>query len=380
MVGNPPFLGQLREATTRDEDRRAELRARWPELGGYVDDSAAFLVAATEAVAPGGVVALLQPTSFLAARDAEGVRRVLDRAAPLVTLWSPDERVFDAAVDVCAPICRRAHATSGVRLVHGVEGRDLGEVPRPPPDSWAPLLADLDGTPRVRVTGPALASVADVTAGFRDQFYGLRGAVVEDPRGRHPLVTSGLIDPLELGWGRRPCRYDGRRWEAPAVDPAAVDPSIRAWVDARFRPKVLVASQTRVIEAAADPEGRAVPCTPVVVVEPHDPADVWTIAAVLTAPVASAELARSMAGSALSSGALRVSARRLGALTLPPRGSDLDRAGDLARAASAGDATVVDAGLAALGAHVEPAGGWGDLVGWWASRLPAPRGGAANSD
>ena len=52
-------------------------------------------------------------------------------------------------------------------------------------------------------------------------------------------------------------------------------------------PKVLVASQTKVIEAVVDEAGRAVPGTPVVSVEPTDPeVDVWHLAALLTSPVA----------------------------------------------------------------------------------------------
>ncbi len=241
---------------------------------------------------------------------------------------------------------------------------------RPDPRSWASLIADLGGTPPVDVDGPPLSTLATVTAGFRDQFYGLRDAVIDDPDGQHPLVTSGLIDPLELGWGRRRCRYDGRSWATPTVVLDRVDAAVRPWVDARLRPKLMVASQTRVLEAAADVEGRMVPCTPVAVVEPHEPGDLWHLAAVLTSPVASAEIAADMAGSALSPGALRISASRLREVTLPPESPAWDDAAEAARAAVAGTSSVVDVGNAALAAFAvddEP------LLDWWVDRLPSRR-------
>ena len=90
-------------------------------------------------------------------------------------------------------------------------------VDRPSAASWAPLLAAAAGVPVVpRPTGGAtLGDVARVTAGFRDQYYGLTDAVADDAAGAHPLVTSGVIDPLDDGWGRRPTRFAKRSFDAP---------------------------------------------------------------------------------------------------------------------------------------------------------------------
>ena len=369
VVGNPPFLGQLRRMTARDDAHRAAVRERWAGLGAYVDDAAAFLLAATESLAPDGTVALVQPVSVLSARDAEEVRARVAATVPPVAVWVPGERLFCAAVDTVALVCR-ADGRVGVSRRTGPTGTVADDVALPPSTSWAPLIADTLGTPTVAVDGPRLDSLASVVAGFRDQFYGLRAAVVEDPEGRRPLVTSGLIDPLVSRWGTRPCRYDRRRWVAPAVLAGRIDPSIERWVEDRRRPKLLVASQTRVIEAVVDPDGGWVPCTPVVSVEPHDPADLWHLAAVLTSPVATARLLHSAAGSGLSPDAVRVSAARLAALPLPAQGPAWDRAAEAARAAAraGGDRdAVVEVGAAAMAAY-----GIDDreLLGWWAALLP----------
>ena len=95
----------------------------------------------------------------------------------------------------------------------------------------------------------------------------------------------------------------------------------------RLVPKLVVASQTKVIEVAVDAAGEMVPCTPVVTVEPFVGApSLAHLAAALTSPLASLLLLQEAAGSALSAHAMRVSARALGALPLPPEGPDWDAA------------------------------------------------------
>ncbi len=81
-------------------------------------------------------------------------------------------------------------------------------------------------------------------------------------------------------------------------------------------------SQTRVIEAVVDVDGRLLPSVPVVSVEPADPTDLWRVAAVLLSPVASAWMLHHRAGSGLSDDTIRVSARSVTELPLP---TDRDR-------------------------------------------------------
>jgi hypothetical protein len=190
-------------------------------------------------------------------------------------------------------------------------------------DSWSPLLAAASGVPMVDIgVGPTVGSVAECTAGFRDQYYGLLDAVTDvRPRGAAArLVTSGAIDPLTLHWGDRPIRFGRRAWDAPWLDLAMLrshSPKVADWVDRLRRPKVLVATQTRVVEAVADPDGDLVPVTPVIAVVPNDPADVWTLTAALTAPPVGALVQRRLAGTGLSPGSVRLTASVVADLPLP---------------------------------------------------------------
>ena len=207
--------------------------------------------------------------------------------------------------------------------------------------TWAPLIADAAGVPAARVAGGhgRLGDLATATAGFRQHFYGLVPFVSDDAAGP-PLVTTGLIDLGRCAWGERPARFDKRRFAAPRVDLdalAAADPALAHWARGQLRPKILMASQTRVIEAAVDGEGAWIPSVPVVSVHPHRVEDLWLVAAVLLAPPVATWAAQRHLGSGLGPTSLRLRASQVLDLPLPPvpltRAAELLRAGEIAAAA-----------------------------------------------
>ena len=97
---------------------------------------------------------------------------------------------------------------------------------------------------------------------------------------------------------------------------AAADPSVGAWLADRHRPKLLVATQTRVVEVVADETGEMVPVTPLVVVEP-EPDDLWLLAAALSAPPVTALAARLTIGTARSADRIKLTAGQVADLRLP---------------------------------------------------------------
>src|SRR5688572_6880505 len=105
VIGNPPFLSQLDVETTRGASASAAVRARFGEaVRAYTDTAGLFLLVAADLAAEGGTVALLQPQSVLAARDAAGVRDAIAARGRLVDVWLPPAPGFSAAVEVCVPI------------------------------------------------------------------------------------------------------------------------------------------------------------------------------------------------------------------------------------------------------------------------------------
>ena len=373
VVGNPPFLNQLERATAQERSAAERVRREDPGLlGPYTDLSAVFLVRAARWVAPGGRVALVQPSSLLAARDAAGIRARLAETCVLESLWSSEGRAFDASVHTCAPVLRRRVADEPQGEVArwvGVPARPSEGVP--PGDlsrSWGHLVAASLGVPPLAwSTRGVLGDVADCTADFRDQYYGLAGAVEEaGPAGPGPwrvrLVTSGLVDPGRCDWGDRPTRFLKQAWEAPVVVLERLPDDLVAWARARLVPKVLVGTQGRVVEAVADPDGAWLPSVPVVSVVPRD-GRLWHLLAVLLAPPVSVHAATTYAGAAMSPTSVKLSARQVGAIPLPVREDLWDEAAEvLSRGQESG---LVEAARLMCGAYeVEE----GPVLEWWLAR------------
>ena len=382
VVGNPPFLNQLGRATTRTAAETSRLRERFgTAVRPYTDAAWLFLLLGCELVRPGGRVALVEPLSVVAARDASSVRVALHGPARLRELWVEDGRSFAAAVKVCAPVLEVLEA-------------DIPQDDLEPDRVWADRLADAIGVPPTGLdeVGPRLGDIGEVTAGFRDEYYGLVPLVREAAPGdgAAPLVTAGVLDWGRSRWSERTTRFAKRSWRAPVVDVGLLDrlapeertAIVRAgvrWIERHQRPKVVVASQTRVVEAAVDEQGTWVPSVPVLAVLPvatddaaADADAVWRIAAAVAAPAATAWLFRRAPGTALGRTALKVAARDLTALPLPRDSAAWAAATtalrDWSAEPSAGAlATYVDAATAMYGSPPT-------LVAWWRARLDAPDG------
>jgi hypothetical protein len=391
VVGNPPFQNQLGTATARTAADVDALRERFgPSLYRYADTAGLFLLESCRWAAPGARVALILPQSVLVADDAAAVRRAVLDVGVLDELWVAGEPVFAAGVRVCAPVV--AVDTPDPGRVRRTRGRDFAPAPdlvidharlRDAP-TWAETMAGLFGVPVVALDAPeTLASFCTATAGFRDQFYGIRPFVGEggDGTGRGtradlaPLITSGLIEPMRSAWGRRRTRFAGTSYLAPVVDLralAAADPKLMAWTEQRLVPKLIVATQTRVLETIVDEDGTCFPSVPTIAVT-TEPARLWEAAAVVMAPPISAWALGRHLGAALSSDAIKVSARQLLDAPLPrDRACWRDACAPLQRAAAATTEPSWRAALHDFGTRMNRAYGCDDeVLAWWWARLPA---------
>ena len=345
VIGNPPFLSQMAAMTTRGGSSR---HGGGPYAGAAVE----FLALAVGLARPdSGRVALVLPQSVLGARDTAAVRTLVDDRADLTwSWWEPRQRHFDASVNVCAIGLRRPSTgnTDGI--------------------AWTRIVTDRLGIPSITVDhldrDGTIGDRAELNANFRDEYYALVPAVSDDADGP-PLVTSGLIEPGRCEWGRRPVRFAKRDFEHPRVDLGRLTGRFPAWAERKLVPKVLVANQTRIVEAVADPDGAWLPGVPVTTATPTGDTSVWEIAAVLTSPVASVLAWQDGAGTGLSTTSVRIGPASLAATPWP--GGTLD---DAVAALRAGD-------VQACGDAVTSAFGLGDaahrrLMAWWSSHLPHP--------
>lgn len=344
VVGNPPFLSQMATVTTRGGSSR---HGGGPYAGAAVE----FLALAVALARPdSGRVGLVLPQSVLGARDAAPVRSRVGELADLTwSWWEPAQRHFDAAVNVC---------------ILGLQRPSTGSTTL---STWTRIVTDRLGIPVVElgalVTDGVLGDRAELNANFRDEYYALVPAVSDDANGP-PLITSGLIDPGRCHWGARSVRFAKRDFENPRVDLSKLAGRFPAWAARKLVPKVLVANQTRIIEAVADPDGSWIPGVPVTTITPTDDVSVWEIAAVLTSPIASIGAWQHGAGTGLSTTSVRVGPGVLAEVPWP--------AGDLGEAVMRlrrGD--VPACGIAVCHAFGLATDETASAMTWWAERLPS---------
>ncbi|WP_148615080.1 N-6 DNA methylase [Nocardioides rubriscoriae] len=357
VLGNPPFGGRLRPRAPVPDGAPA----------AYTDTSAVFLQRALGLVRPGGHVAMVQPLSLLAARDAGPVRAAVARAGAVTDLWSSTTPVFPGtSVLTCVPVVWVGAAQERVRTSHGV---DVAL----PVHEWGALHAPALGVPAVApVVDGLLGDLGACTADFRDQYYGLVPHVRDGGPGA-PLVTAGLVDPAHCRWGEAPTRFAKQDWEAPVVDLTSLraEGTLDGWAAARLVPKVLVAPQGRVVEAVVDVEGAWLPSVPVVTVAVA-PERLWHVLAVLLAPPVAALAAARYAGTALTATAIKLSARQVAALPLPADTAAWDVGAGLAQAAQSACPTDRPAALDALARAMCTAYDDHAALDWWLERAAHP--------
>ncbi len=340
MLGNPPFLSQLSTSTTHDAARQKWLKYRYAGLvAPYTDAAAIFLAHAIEHLAPGGQLGLVLPSSVLATRDCGEVRKYAAERMAIRSVWVNGAKAFYGVnVLTCAVVAERQDLEGSraerITVFAGPE-REIGETIRMSRrelaglPSWSIFTRTLSGLPAIHVSRKrTLGSIAAATADFRDQYYGLRGHIAEwrdGMEGTHaPLVTSGLIDMGRCAWGSRSTRILKAVWNAPAANMESLrrETTLGAWMESRRVPKVLLATQTRVLEPWVDVSGSTLPCVPVITIVPRDAGDeemLWVIGGVLASPVVSALARMETGGAALSAEAIKLSAKQCLDLPLPDR-------------------------------------------------------------
>lgn len=376
IVGNPPFASPLK-ANAVDVNAN-KFREGRPELfGPYADTAACHLVRAVDLVSNGGVVCLVQPVSVLSGRDTEAMRKHLSVVAPIEAMWCTGQAVFDAGVRVAAPVLRPGCDPAGVSLATGlrpkIESTVAAEKLQKSERQWSALAATSLGVPWVELdTSARLGDIADATAGFRDEHYGLAAACVERDESQSDLrlTTVGSIDPLFGWWGTRPTRFATKVWDKPVIEPEKLDSKVRRWLDNQMRPKVVLPTQSKVLEPLIDIDGKIVPATPVLAI--HTTVErLHHVAAVLLAPPVVAWALRHSFGSALSLDAVKLSASQVQELPLPSNREPWDEAAAMlsgVNPVSYADALSLAKSVAAVMMEAYEADP--EVMEWYESRFP----------
>ena len=391
VIGNPPFLSQLRDRTVTSQRVANFKRHRYGEVFEALTDTAYLFLefSCRAARLHNGRVGLVQPESLLAADGATALRRALAARSTIESLWVAGEKIFGANVLTCFVVLRNGLQNRRVSIQRSrgasfvahdplrLSTSELAEM-----STWGPLISDCFGVPRIDLPRDC-ARVGDgvsATADFRDQYYGLAPFVREYDqedcaRSRCvPLITVGLIEPMRSLWGESPTKFDKRRWDAPVVEVDRLRESsdLGDWLDQRLVPKLLVATQSKVIEVLPDEAGTLLPSVPVISVIPSN-ISLWHAAALLSSPVLTAWSAAHYLGASLSTSSIKLSARQIHGLPMPRRSEAWDeaavRARDAFHAHSTGHRVRYLQQLGALMCDAFEIEESEELLDWWSERL-----------
>ena len=165
-----------------------------------------------------------------------------------------------------------------------------------------------------------MVELVETTAGFRDEYYGMAQACEEfvgdgDPPNK--LVTGGTLGlGVEL-WGDGPTRFAKAQWQRPYINKAKCDEKTLRWVNRQLQPKILVATQSKILKSVLDVDGKLVGVTPLIIVTPKSPELLLKVQALLLAPPVSLWSYRRSFGSGLSIEAIKLSAKQMLTVPLP---------------------------------------------------------------
>ena len=306
MIGNPPFANAIEGLV--DEETKARLVARYPEVTGTADLAYYFLVLAHRLTVPDGAVGLVLPRGVLTSRSTRKLRGKLLLERPPCLIYAPqDQSLFPGAnIFVVLLALRQGSICLGSRDAADPRFDPIKIVDE---NWWAPLVSDTHEArcPSVRV-GDRFEVFASMTTGMA---YDLLPFVHDEPRKNAlRLVTTGLIDPGVCHWGNRLCRYLKHRFHRPVIhETADFPPNLTTRLQRVRRPKVLVAGLSLGVEAFLDTTGEycGAVSTYTIVHPEDDVAELARLCGFLNGPEATRQLQLQLGAHAMGGGRITLS-------------------------------------------------------------------------
>jgi hypothetical protein len=376
VIGNPPFVNPMGKDRPYSSGELAEIATN---LGlpltaiETANISTLFLFLAQEICQnTGGVVAFVQPLSVIGVNRTLGVGDLIRQSRPF-RIWFRLDRAFDANVETIVIFTQRDWNGS----CSITTGRDCVEIAirksQDQPNFMSECLADVLNIPHLSlVSGPTVSSLAIATNDFRDQFYGMQQGVLEEEFGQHAkLATTALIDFGVNKWGSRETTFAKAKMRFPRVDVPALSGPMQTWAAGKLVPKVIVSTQTKIVEAWVDELGEFLPSIPLISIVPSGKEDVWMIAAAVGNPVSSVFAFRNFSGSGMTGKVLKLNGAQIGNVPLPSNRKAWSEAASILKElhhSPEGDLDLLRSfGEAIIGAY--EVDNQRELVDWWLARV-----------
>jgi hypothetical protein len=260
VVGNPPFVNAIRGNVPSFD--KAFYQHRFQQITGSADLAYYFLELSNHLITSQGLVGFILPKVALGAPSL-GLFRTT--TTPRILHFPMSTSMFaDANVQV-------------VLLVVGASGRCMvSDEAYPTTEQWIEIqpkhkiawvgmetnwwsqfwfATQGKALPDVSKCVPLFQSVFEVASGLiTSEFYEVK--VVDSKSGSGmKLLTSGGIDSDCQYWGARRQKFRKKNYLHPRISIKGIRPKLKEKLDRSRRPKIIIANQTKTVEAYLDAKG-----------------------------------------------------------------------------------------------------------------------------
>jgi hypothetical protein len=264
ILGNPPYIDSESMSRQSREFRKFARRTYYTARGNW-DIYVLFFERCLALLKPNGRLSLVVPARSLCADYAAELQELfLEHQLERVRLLNPDlfpaARIWPVVIQL-----RREDGSSQqepVRLQQGLPAREHlvepGLLQRLPAGYLAAAFSAGAGyIVELLEKAPALSSLVSCSDGCSTaEAYRLVGLIVNGAEETgFRLLNTGTIDPYTSLWGRRECRYLGKRYLHPVIDGAELAELFPRRAVQAGSPKLLIAGLSGRIECLVDPDG-----------------------------------------------------------------------------------------------------------------------------
>jgi hypothetical protein len=264
VLGNPPFINCIRGGVPKA--LKELLKERFPLIVGSADLSYYFLMLSSSLISENGRIGLILPRVSLGASALQPFRACQTTPKPELIYSADHNQFFDgASIKVVLYVFGKAKQCK-------VSDSDIPEQaswksstmdfslwwPYYQHNWWAFFVMNIRGLSLPETNDCCRLDEAGfvITQGLTTGDY--YNIVVEDAKDGEglKLITSGIIEPKECLWGKSSSRFNGRSYLYPRIVVQEYGASLLKKIKRSQRPKIIVASLTRKIEAFFDSKGK----------------------------------------------------------------------------------------------------------------------------
>jgi len=263
ILGNPPFINCIRGGLSKS--LKECLKERFPMITGSADLSYYFLTLASRIIHSTGQIGLILPRVSLGASALQGFRASASAPKPMMIYSADHHEFFDnAAIKVVLYVfgrstdCTVSDADVPYGAVWKTKEMDFSQWWPHYKDNWwaffqltlqGIIIPDTSDCQRLDKSGFLVSQ--GLTTG---DFYKIEVVDKKKSEGLK-LITSGSIDPQRCLWGKNASRFNGKSYKYPRIVQRSYGTALDKKLKRSKRPKVIVASLTREVEAFLDEKG-----------------------------------------------------------------------------------------------------------------------------